>query len=500
MKKIIYILIIVFSIASCVTDDTVHEFETLGDINIAGLEDFYTFNYLEEATVEPDVTFANGLSDDNVEYRWYMYTPQSAFLADTISREKNINSVISSPPRDDYNLVFSIKDLTTGVVLRKVMSAEVLGPFSRGMMVLSETNGIRDINFIRPDSLVFYNVFANTNPGETIGTMPNKVQWTNPTFRANRRQVFIYSNDSDGGVALDPVSFKKQRTFRESFFNFQGATLNTELYFPYFRNDYVLVNGKLHNRSAFDDDFWKPALIITDLTIPLDYHLAPFFFNVNSNFAQFPIVHDNLNGRLLKHDPSNRGELTQYGDGDTSAFDYNDTGLKLYYGGRTSVSGFRGVAYFGIGEAMDDPTKRQLIAFYYNSRGGGLITSTNIELPESSFPGLHQSTLFTTTNLDLSTRGILWYSDGKKLYALNTADATPSEIVVRDFEAEGMTVDVLKMESAELRIAVRNSSGAGLIYMDASTIGGINAEETYNSFGADVDLGDKIIDFDYKLN
>ncbi|MEJ2114100.1 MAG: PKD-like family lipoprotein, partial [Flavobacteriaceae bacterium] len=137
MKKILYILITTASIFSCVTDDTVHEFKTLGAVTVEGLEDNYIFNYLEEANVEPQVSFQNGLSEQDVEYRWYMYNPQSARIADTLSREKNMNSVISSEPRDDYTLVFSIKDLNTGIVHRNIMSAEVLGALSRGMMVLS---------------------------------------------------------------------------------------------------------------------------------------------------------------------------------------------------------------------------------------------------------------------------------------------------------------------------------------------------------------------------
>ncbi|GAA4290634.1 PKD-like family lipoprotein [Aestuariibaculum suncheonense] len=513
MKNILYTLMVALLLIGCVTDDTVHDFKDLNAIEIKGLDEAYQFNYLESATIEPEV-IVSGQSENDLEYRWYMYTASTQFVADTISREKNMNAIISASPGQAYTLIYSVKDLNTGIVYKKKMSAEVFGQLTQGMMFLAETNGNIDVNFVRPDGSVLFDVFTNANPGETFGTNPNKIQFVNPSpLKVALKNVYIFSNDADGGVLLNPITFKKEKMFRDAFYNSPtAATLNTAYYYTANLTDYLIVNGKAHNRAVnAGDPNWKPELVITDATIESKYNLAPFFMNDFSKSFPYPVMYDNLNGRFLKHEPANKGELTQFTGGSKIGFDYNNTGVKMLYKGvGITPTGYRGLYYYAICEGANDPSKRFMMKFLNGFKvlppALELHGEELYELPAGDYPGLYGATVYAAD--DVGLKGVLWYSDGKKLYALNANDANPTEIVIRDFEAEGMAVDVLKMVRyrkdgafvSELRIAVRNSnlaSGqAGIVYMEAGTIGGLNATESASMFG----LGDRIIDFDEKLN
>lgn len=517
MKNILLLIAVLITIVACAPDDTVHDFTELNEVTISGLNDAYQFNFLEVNTIEPEVT--TNLPDDNqLEYRWYMFTKSTKFVADTLSKEKTMKSVISATPGLDYILVFSVKDLTTEVVYKKTMSAEVFSELTKGTVLLVEEDGKKSLNFIRPDKSVLHDVYSDANSGKTIGSNSNKIQYLNPNnFKPELKNIIVFSDDNDGGVLLNAVDFKADRTLRESFFQDPTATtLHTETYAQGSFSDYLIMNGKIFNRAVNVGDLkWKPQLLITDTSIESDYILSNVVINEKTIGYDGAILFDDLNGRFLKHTPPFQGSLVTYSGGSSTVFDYNNTGMKMLFSGKTvAPSGYQGDYYFAICESKADPSKRYLMKFLIGSKddvsGNEFHADQLTEISQQDNPGLYDAKTFAA---DDSMKGVLWYSDGDKLFALNTATQGASEIVTRNFLSEGITVDVMKfytnsykdaddtqIEKTQLRVAVRDnnlSSGmAGMLYLEGSTLGGINISEKERVFG----LGDRIIDFDEKLN
>ncbi|MCR8668933.1 PKD-like family lipoprotein [Aestuariibaculum sp. M13] len=502
MKKyILFTLLAVLSLVGCVKDDTVHDFKTLNEITISGLEDSYGFNYLEEVSVIPTVTVTNAV-EDNLEYRWYMFTTTSRFEADTLSKEKDFKVIMTAPPAEDYTLVFSVKDVSTGIVTKKEMASAVYGPLSKGWVVIAEQAGQKVINFAKEDQTVLYDVFANSNAGISLQD-PYMVRALNPNDnKPQMKNVSVFSKNEDGGFILNPNSFKVTGTFRDAFYQVPAAAeLNVNAFQNFTFTEYLMVNGKVHTRSVSSGDpIWRTPLIIIEGES--SYEMAP---SIGDNTYQ-GVYFDNLHSRILFHSSYNLGYLSEISD--IGAKNLNFTASLIQRGGVVR-SPETASSYFVIGHDNNDPSKIAMKSFLLGLRPPyNFYDNGTLVFPEANYPGLYASTMMQS-GYDALIRGILWYSDGKKLYAMNTQAAEPTEVVIRDFEAEGIIVDTMRMipyvgsfnrTYYYLALAVRNTNltenQAGILVYQGGTVGGINIAEVESIYG----LGDKIIDFDQKLN
>ncbi|MBD0833400.1 PKD-like family lipoprotein [Aestuariibaculum sediminum] len=501
MKNILYTLLIAITLVGCVKDDTVHDFKTLNEITISGLEDSYEFNYLEEVSVVPNISFTSGM-EENFEYRWYMYTTITRFEADTLSKEKDFNVVMSAPPAEDYTLVFSIKDKSTGIVTKKEMASAVNGPLSKGWVVLAEQGGQKVVNFAREDKTVLYDVFAKSNEGVELQD-PYMVRSLNPNDnKPQMKNVSVFSKNQDGGFILNPNTFKVTNAFRDAFYQIPTATeLNVDVFQNFRFTEYLMVNGKVHTRSISSGDAdWRTSLIIIEGES--SYEMAPY---VGDNTYQ-GVFFDNLHSRILYHSSYNLGYLSEASD--DAAKNLNFTANLIQRAGVVR-SPETASSYFIIGHDNNDPSKIVMKKFLLGLRPpNNFYDIGTINFSEANFPGLYTSTMMQS-GYDALIRGILWYSDGKKLYAINTQAAEPTEVVIHDFEAEGIEVDTMRLipyvgsfnrTYYYLALGVRDTNltenQAGILVYQGGTVGGINITEVDSIYG----LGDKIIDFDQKIN
>ena len=516
MKNIyFFILATILLSVSCVKDDTVDDFKQLNEVTIGGLENSYTFTLFEETNIEPSITTVDN-DDSNLEYRWYMYNINHRNEADTLSREKNLRVTMGGIPGIPHTLVFKVIDKETGVFYSKTMSAQILGELTNGTMFLCEEDGVVDVNFMKADGTIIRSIYSAANPGESIGPNPLKVFFINPNSSSPliMKHVYITTESSDGGVIVDPITFKKVKSLKDNFYvkpNF--SNYKATLYYKGSLADYLFINGKLFNRAAnMADPLWKPELLITALDQPREYDLASLLIFPTGS----PIIYDNMYGRFLQHSPENKGELFAFTGGSKAGFDYNNSGLEMLFSAQTTLPvGNEGRYGFAIAEDPKDE-KRYLLKFLIGKRGSDAKVSVYAdekkEIAEADYPGLSASQTFAS---DFNTMpGVLWYASGGRLYSMNSFDANPVEVMQKDFSSEGITIDQIKfftyqefdpiteenVSVTELRLAVTNSKEtgrkAGMIYMRGNTIGGVNISETSRKLG----IADKIFDFEEKLN
>lgn len=514
-RRYIFILIALVFAMSCVDDNTVDNFNQLNEVTIEGLEKSYKFNLFEETNIEPTIITLDN-DESNLEYRWYMYNNNHRYEADTLSREKNLNVVMGGTPGLSYTLVFKVIDKNTDVFYSKTMKAEVLGELTKGTMFLCEEDGVVDVNFMKPDSTIVRSIYSVANSGDRIEGEPVKLFFINANAYnpAIMKHVYITTESSEGGYIVDPITFQKTKSLRDNFYvTPEYKTLKATNYYKGNMADYLFINGKLFNRAAnMADPIWKTELLITASDQPREYDLADFtLFSSGS-----PIIYDNKYGRFLQHAPENKGELFVFTGGSKTAFDYNNSGLKMLYSTQITLPvGSDGRYSFAIAE---DPTieKRYMLKYLIGKRGNdpqvSVYADLKKEIVESVYSGLSKSQIFAS---DYATMpGVLWYANGGKLYSMNTFDENPIEVLQKDFSSEGILIDQMEFFSfkeidptsdkeltvTELRLAVRDTKvtkrQAGMIYMRGNTIGGVNISEVSRKLG----IADKIFDFEEKLN
>lgn len=516
MRKI-YILVIIVGqlLLSCVEDSTVTSFKQLNEVVIGGLENSYEFNLFEETNVIPTITTLNN-NESNLEYRWYMYNVNHRYEADTLSREKDLKVIMGGTPGLPYTLVFKVIDVTTGVFYSKSMNVQIVGELTKGTMFLCENDGIVDVNFMKPDSTILRSIYRAANPNDVIEGNPLKLFFVNPNASSPliMKHVYITGEEPEGGVIVDPISFKKISSLKNSFHvTPQYPILRATLYFKGSLADYIFINGKLFNRAAnMADPLWKTELLITALDQPRDYDLASLLIFPTGS----PIVYDNKYGRFLQHTPENMGVIYAFTGGAKTAFDYNNSGLSMLYCAQTTLPvGDEGRYGFAITRDTNN-NDRFLIKYLIGKRGDdskvSVYADEKMEITYIKNPGLYSSDIFASDFNSMP--GVLWYANGGKLYSINTFDSNPTEVLQKDFSLEGIVINQIKFFSynrvdpvtegevsvTEMRLSVsdtnHSSRNAGMIYMRGNIIGGINVTETSRVMG----IADKIFDFEEKLN
>lgn len=516
MKRIKLLLIVVAALAySCVKDNTVNSFNELNEVTISGLNEHYTFTLFEAIEISPTVVSSKG-DLSNFEYRWYVYNNDHRFEADTISREKILDVTIGGTPGIAYTLVFKVIDATTGIFYSKNMKMEVVGELTRGTLFLCEENGLVDVNFMNGDSTILRSIYSSSNPGEALVGDPSRIFFMDPNAYAQQamKNVYIMMDGEDGGVVVNPITFKKVITLRDNFYVAPTApTLKATQYHKSVLSDYLILNGKLVNRAAnMGEPIWKPELLINAAGEPIDYQLADLFLFPEGD----PVVFDNKYGRFLRHEPSNMGQIHPYVGGSKDAFDYNSSGMTMKYNTQIPLpTGSEGRYSFAVVEE-NNTNKQYFLRYLIGKRDGASANSIYAdekrEITAAQHPGLYAANTFAS---DFNTLpGILWYASGSKLYSLNTTDPNPTEVLQKDFSSEGITIDIIRFhtfskidpesgdvtEITELRMAVsesgKSSLGAGMIYLQANTLGGVNIDEISRKMG----IADKIVDFAEKFN
>lgn len=510
MKHIIKLfsvsVFLILGATACVKDSTNEDFVTLNDVTIKNLADSYTVQLYDKLVVNPSIQTVTG-DESNLDFAWYVYTKETVNKADTLSHEKNLNVEIRNQiPGNIYHLVFKVTDKKTGVFYNKLMDLKVTGVFSSGTMLLCKTGTKNEVHFIQPDGTLIDDVYSKSNSDEVLQGNPTVIFMTNPNsnFASSLKRVFIMCNSEDGGAIVDPVTFKRESWFRNYFvlpptLN-ETPTFSVKAYHKGSLFEYFICNGELYNRASnMGEPLLKPPFV--RITEPTKYDLAPIFA---CSWGSDPVMYDNLNGRFLNNIAGPReaqGVIFTFTGSDKTYFDYDNVGLKMIYAGALSTSN----SFFGL--FKDEASNKLYILKWSTTAKNNFTTLAKIEVNPTIAPHLSQATCYLTDN---DYKGVLFYAAGGVIYGINVDTFTgnsSAEAILLDYSSENITVDCMdfykftrnNIDTYGIRLGVRKSDytstkKGGIIYTEASSVGGLNLVESSRKLG----FCDKVIDIEEK--
>lgn len=526
MKNYKYLLSLVFLIAiGCVKDNTVNDFNVLNEITIKKFNEKYEAKLGERFTLPTDVTMSFGEKSD-VRYVWYLYSTQFG-VRDTISTDKNLDIVLTGSdavPGVEYTLVYRITDNKTGIFATENTKFSALSDYTKGTLLLCEEKGEKELNFLLADEnkTILDNVFELNN-GHKLDNTITQVYFTDPNAsKLYMKQVYLLGTSADGGYALDPNSLSTQYTMREMFDNpIAAPTIELRDYsYPAGQIDYIVLNGKLSKRTVNMGNLQfqpEPLFVFSPKT---DYRVGAYFA-MESEI----LFYDDLNHRILKHSPFNKGTIVEPDPLTSTATHFNPSDMgdyKFLAGGKIGIDRDKGIQYWMIGQ--QNVTKAiTLFKFYQQIVSGKLSINTvdKVDITAAVAPNIANAT--TVLGNYAANQGafkLCFYHTGDKIYSINTetltsATAGLSETLQIDLSAENMTITGMKFPTVnvpdensstgatrkanQIRVYVQDNNlselKGGVIYYEVTTVGGIALKEVYRKVGG---YCDKVIDIEEK--
>lgn len=326
MKTKILSLLTLVLLASCASDDGNYEYTTLNELTITGIEESYEIEQFTQLEITPTITGTLSYNEADYEYLWYLFivNDRSGADADTLSREKNLNVMISKSPSDDYSIVFQVKEKSSGRITMSQIDLQVVNTYSKGLAILSDIGGMADISFINSLDNVTQNAYEAVN-GMPAGRGPIGI------FHAGRKgncgQMMAISTE-DSCFMTSSTDFSYMMNFQDMFyFPSSPGRLENILHGQYGYDEYCVVDGKVYKRSIYlwdenSDPYPKySTYLAADGTVsPIGFfndNITGFFYDIDNR--QF--IYDNYYGLV----PMSEGYGNQY-------FDPLDMGMDLVWG------------------------------------------------------------------------------------------------------------------------------------------------------------------------
>lgn len=495
MKFIIYGLSILLGILlyGCIEDSTNRDLLEVNRIQFSGIEEEYVRNMGDSLIIEPEFIFS--LAEDMGEeysYLWFLSTSQTMYAADTLSEEKDLRTVITTPP-GNYHLNYKVTNKHTGVFDSYQCDVRVDGAYSRGILILAEKDGYAQLNFLPVNGQLITSVYQGAN-NEKLGEHPVAVVFVNPSkSRPALKEVFVLNQDARGGACLNPDNLQKRVDIRKAFFSdLADEIVESELYFKP-RNaalaDYLIVGGKVYNRSYNMGELRFKAPLVAD---EKGYHISRWHFS-NPSAAWF---YDEQNRRFLAHKTANKGELIAFRAVDEQ-FDPRQVGLDLVCGGFGKTG--RPNRIFGL---FKEPETEKYSVLLIN------VDPTNYTMDlEGKYEINDEMHLLSASCYEIPNylyfNYLIFYALESKIYAYN-AETNVSELLY-DFQVEtnrDIVVDCLEVASkTELRVGIRemNREGkqGGYALLKMTELGGLGIDRSVAPV-IEVGFCDKVVDFETK--
>lgn len=324
MKKYFAIIAVLLStiIFSCYKDKGNYDLTPINEIKpSAEVRDTIKVFQYDTLKIEGKTDQSIPVTDENLNFKWsvFSYAGITNVKAD-LGTNRLLNTPIGVPP-GKYTLLFTVTDKATEVSYFKTFYMEVSSTLSEGWLVLENRAGNQqDVAIINPNGNVLHSLYSTANAGESLPAGSNKIRVLNNYL--SEQKVFILS-DKDG-VEVDYTSFRKFEFFKSWFF----ATVDPVRIDNYFYNKLGTAGFFVNNGDLYSQPFTYPGPRKFGAPIGGDHLISKFAFPMLS--SEDAIFFDDKNQRFLRH---GGGQLRTYANPAGSAFDMNNVGKKLVFGG-----------------------------------------------------------------------------------------------------------------------------------------------------------------------
>lgn len=447
MKKLLtgILAAMVLVSTSCYKDKGNYDYSMPEEPIVTNIDSVYSVFIGDSLKVSPVVSFSNKA---RLSYEWRIAVPSE--LGGRTYTGPELKMVFGLPPGRS-NVRLAILDSTNGLKYFYDFVIEGKTAFSTGTTLLTLDGGKSKLSFIKPDGTVVPNVFEVVNnrslPDGPLQVVPMYHQYINGGIYLG--YWITASQESEGGVFLDPNTFKELRTLKNNFFT-PPATVNPGHIFssPNGTPEGV-INGKLY-AGASQTFYLSPVYGYFGVPAAGDYQAFrkcllnpafPFYLGYDVNRKQF-IGFTNFGS------PSYVG--TNYQVVGNAGFNPYNVGLDLI-----NIEQVNANDGYAFGKAADGT----IYELKYTMGFIGIIQMT----PVYKRAFAQQSLITPETKWQATPAQIFYFTSGDKIYRYNPLNEEIKQLTT-SFEGKNVTMIKIANNGNTLIAGVEGA----LYYLDVS--------------------------------
>ncbi len=208
MRKLVYILMLTFALASCSQDKGNYIYVELKEPQIMGLEDMnvQTFSRLQ---VTPDLG-GEDFPAGEYAFEWKVLNQNASEEAVVIGQDFGLDYEVTLAP-GAYTLFFTVTQVSTGLYWQKEASLIVSSSMSEGWMVLCSDGGRARLDFVSSlTSETMTDVLRGSDMPQMNG--PRRIQWLSDKTDA-ASPYYLLTDDGATRLGRDAFEWKPEYDF-----------------------------------------------------------------------------------------------------------------------------------------------------------------------------------------------------------------------------------------------------------------------------------------------
>lgn len=464
---------------SCASDEGNYDYNSLNELTISGIEEKYYAEQFEELNISPTITGSQSFNESDYDYMWVIYKyNDSALEPDTVSREKNLSTVISKSPANNYAMLFRVTDKNTGIFTQKRFGLSVVNSHSKGVVILSDVDGMADVSFINSLDKLTDNIYEAVN-GQPAGRGPLGI-YLSGRNTVGKKMILISTEDSC--IACNDLDFSYEMNYKDMFyFPSSPGHLENIIHDKWGYTEHAIVDGKVYRRTIWDAG-----------TNPL------FGTNLSSKgkISKYGFHKDNIGAYFYDMDSKkfvyNEGGLVSLSDGFANEYwDYNNVGMDLVWGDdfrdADDVSNLRAI--------MQDSDGSRYVLYGIKDYGYDLDTwaSWYYIAPRGKFKLPSDAAASSCYAISTLQNAFLYYASGSKIKCISILTGN----AISEISIDGGNVDYMEFDPGDnTRLYVGTSNGqnqanSGSIYfLTMAANGQLTIEKSFKN------VCGKVVDFE----
>lgn len=477
-KNLLYIAAFSLALTSCLEDSGNYDYTSVAEVSIDGLTDSMRCVLLEPQNIEPQVS--TNIPDSNLEYCWRIG-------ADTLVRTKNFEYTFKTVPDNSDPLTFDILDKTTNVRYSKAVHLSVVSPFTTGLAVLCETDGVPRLDFQSFESggKFYADAYGSIN-GEELQGRPVSVKQMMYTDGTTGKSVSRVSVLTQGGMSpeLDGVSLERKKYYQDEFSGNgvpEFAYINAEYFGADLTMNLITTDGQVYGKvvgsiSSPDDGYYEFPYEGSDG----GYRLSPTLVRPRQDGIYFAL--DELNHCFVRWTANQLSSritpVSFYTEGSISGVDFNTIKGRALWMGCAPYS----PTFYAV---VADGGKYYLYQMNYDYDGNvGFVTKMTacVQLPEGA---VTDSSCFAVHN----TNPYMYIGTGNRLKAINLENLQGTGFSVIDVAAFNGEItdmhfayDANVMPTLEFYVAVSGADGSSVLQVDPALTAHGRVIKRYDGF------------------
>lgn len=465
-------------VTSCYKDEGNYDYKDINEITISDLGGPYQVLFrVDTLRIEPELEFTMDTNDpDRYVYEWRAGTLLDNNKRPLIGSEKNLEYPITLLP-GSYTLYYNVRDKVTGVTWTRSTSVQVTTAVATGFYLAGEDEeGYSEVDMVAvlpADTVIVKGLL--TDNGMPRYRQPIRTFHTGTSSSASYVKLWVMSGEGSYFVNTTTFETSPLNVFNRlvfSTFDLPEDIYPVEVAPRVFSSSgsqmtsafsrIVLTNtGDLFAASLFQGDIYgNPVNRIASR--PLEtIRLAPFLMYTTTRWNKF-LVFDEDNGRFLWGTGGSvpGAMLTVLNDsGGPFPWNQGETNRKLIYAENTK--NFDDGSSFGNSFALMKDDQNQFHIYKFYAEGISAPAKRGYYPIKPVAESFEQASDYSFA----STRTVLFYSVGSKLYAYDYNPGFEKNYLVHDFgeEITMVHVDAQVGIGNELYVATYNPVDGGTI-------------------------------------